>query len=104
MDGLEVVNALGKRVNNIPVVITTASRDEHLATEIFKHGVANLVTKDTDLNYLNTLSEVAINSVERFRYEAKNHELQEQLNKQVAEIESLEISIRKFNEELVQNN
>ncbi|NQT34365.1 response regulator [bacterium] len=76
--GNEIVEALGHRLNTLPVVMVTGHGDERLASDMLRMGVADYLIKGGP-NFVHSLTRVVEITLARFDLAAESRALQAQL-------------------------
>lgn len=65
MTGRQVIGRLGRRIQQIPVIVVTAYGDERLALNLLQIGAEDYVSKDTSLDFVRTLPAKIRSSLKR---------------------------------------
>ncbi len=55
MTGRQVLGRMGRKAQQLPVIVVTAYGDERLALDLLQVGAQDYVTKDTSLDFVRTL-------------------------------------------------
>jgi PAS domain S-box-containing protein len=79
MQGVDLLQALGREGITVPVLMVTAYGDEQLATQVLHAGAQDYIVKDPGLNFLGELPKRVKESVVRYRLQHANRLLIEAL-------------------------
>ncbi|RLT94003.1 EAL domain-containing protein [Ketobacter sp.] len=79
LSGIELLQEIGTRGIQIPVVIMTAANDISLAFSALRLGAADFISKDADGNYLNIIAPVLTRATEKHQLQVRARQLTQQL-------------------------
>ncbi|MEE2733322.1 MAG: EAL domain-containing protein [Pseudomonadota bacterium] len=82
LSGIELLQEIGNRGIQIPVVIMTAAHDISLAFSALRLGAADFISKDTDGNYLNIIAPVLERATEKHQLQLEALRLTQQLERE----------------------
>src|SRR5262245_52285774 len=73
MDGLQLLEALQREGNMVPLLVVTGRGDEQLATQVMRAGALDYVVKDQALTFLTDLPKRVRESVSNYRLQQTNN-------------------------------
>ena len=77
--GLDMIEALGDRVHEIPVVMLTGYSDVNLAVDAMRAGAADYLVKDARLEFIRDLPKVLGDLIEKYCLRRQNRHLEEKV-------------------------
>ncbi len=96
LSGLEILETLGKKTDEIPVIMLTGAGNEEIAVQAMKSGATDYLTKDVDGNYFELLPLVMSDAIDRFRLKAEHKRMQKDLQEYAVKLARSNRELQQF--------